>query len=224
MCIKFPIPIFAAEILEREPVKEKILDTATDMFLGLGFKSVTMDDIANEMAISKKTIYAHFDTKTKLVQAVTNHLFEKIDQGIKNIRAQRMNPIEEIYEIKSFSMKYLKDEKTSPQYQLQKYYPKIYQSISSRQYELVQCCVIENLERGITTGHYRSDIPISFISRIHFTGMMGLKDKDLFPADEYSNSRLMEYFVEYHIRAISTPKGLETLQEFLTKRKNLNHA
>lgn len=121
-------------------------------------------------------------------------------------------------------MKYLKDEKTSPQYQLQKYYPKIYKNISSRQYELVQCCVIENLERGITTGHYRSDIPISFISRIHFTGMMGLKDKDLFPSNEYSNSKLMEYFVEYHIRAISTAKGLETLQEFLTNRKKLNHA
>ncbi|MGM0933744.1 MAG: TetR/AcrR family transcriptional regulator [Bacteroidota bacterium] len=205
-------------------MRDKILNTATEMFLNLGFKSVTMDDIANEMAISKKTIYAHFDTKTKLVQAVTNHLFENIDQGIKDIRAKKMNPIEEIYEIKSFSMKYLKDEKTSPQYQLQKYYPKIYKSISSRQYELVQCCVIENLECGITTGHYRSDIPISFISRIHFTGMMGLKDKDLFPTEEYSNAKLMEYFVEYHIRAISTPKGLKTLQEFLNKRKNINHA
>lgn len=194
------------------------------MFLNLGFKSVTMDDIAHEMAISKKTIYAHFDTKTKLVQAVTNHLFESIDKGINEIRAKRMNPIEEIYEIKSYSMKFLKDEKTSPQFQLQKYYPKIYQSISSRQYELVQCCVIENLERGITTGHYRSNIPISFISRIHFTGMMGLKDKDLFPTEEYSNHKLMEYFVEYHIRAISTEKGLKTLQKFLIERKKLNHA
>ncbi|MGY5850737.1 TetR/AcrR family transcriptional regulator [Salegentibacter sp. F14] len=205
-------------------MRDKILYTAAEMFLNLGFKSVTMDDIAGEMAISKKTIYAHFDTKTKLVQAVTNHLFESINQGIRDIRAKHMNPIEEIYEIKSLSMKYLKDEKTSPQYQLQKYYPKIYQSISSKQYELVQCCVIENLESGITSGHYRSDIPISFISRIHFTGMMGLKDKDLFPIEEYSNAKLMEYFVEYHIRAISTPKGLKALQEFLNKRKNINHA
>lgn len=222
MYIKFPKLTFAAKFFES--VRDKILNTATEMFLNLGFKSVTMDDIAAEMAISKKTIYAHFDTKTKLVQAVTNHLFTNIDQGIKDIRAKKMNPIEEIYEIKSLSMKYLKDEKTSPQYQLQKYYPKIYQSISSKQYELVQCCVIENLECGITTGHYRSDIPISFISRIHFTGMMGLKDKDLFPTEEYSNAKLMDYFIEYHIRAISTPKGLKSLQEFLNKRKNINHA
>lgn len=182
-----------------------------------------MDDIANEMGISKKTIYAHFTTKTKLVEAVTANLFETIYKGIKEIKARQMHPIEEIYEIKSYSMKHLKDEKTSPQYQLSKYYPKLFKNISKKQYELVQTVVIENLERGIKTGHYRSNIPISFISRIHFVGMLGIKDKELFPAEEYSNSKLMEYFLEYHMRAITTPKGLKTLQEFISKHETFKN-
>lgn len=193
------------------------------MFLNLGFKSVTMDDIANELGISKKTIYAHFTTKTKLVEAVTVHLFDTIYQGIKDIKAQKKDPIEEVYEIKSFSMKHLKDEKTSPQYQLNKYYPKLFKNINKKQYELVQTVVIENLERGIKTGHYRSDIPISFVSRIHFVGMLGIKDKDLFPPEEYSNSKLMEYFLEYHMRAIATSKGLKTLQEFISKHETFQN-
>lgn len=191
------------------------------MFLSLGFKSVTMDDIANKLGISKKTIYAHFDTKTKLVEAATHYLFDTINDGIKQIQSEKKNPILENYEIKRFSMCNLKDEETSPQYQLEKYYPKIFASLKTKQFNLVQRCVIENLERGITTGHYRSDIPISFISRIHYVGMMGIKDKKLFPEDEYSNKKLMEYFLKYHLYAICTPKGLETLEALLNKNEEL---
>ena len=59
-------------------MREKITHRAAEMFLTLGFKSVTMDDIANELGISKKTIYVHFKNKTKLVEAVTFEVFENI--------------------------------------------------------------------------------------------------------------------------------------------------
>ncbi|MGI9550098.1 MAG: TetR/AcrR family transcriptional regulator, partial [Aurantibacter sp.] len=104
-------------------MKTKILEKATELFLNLGFKSVTMDDLAREMGISKKTIYSHFENKTHLVEACTLHLFNTISQGIDYICSLGKNPIEELYEIKKFAMLHLKDEKSSPQYQLQKYYP-----------------------------------------------------------------------------------------------------
>ncbi len=69
-----------------EKVKEDILKNAADLFLRLGFKSVTMDDIAQQMAISKKTIYAHFSTKTKLVKATVEYLIKEIEQGISITR------------------------------------------------------------------------------------------------------------------------------------------
>ena len=85
-------------------MKEKILEKATDMFLNLGFKSVTMDDLANEMGISKKTIYTHFENKTKLVQECTFSLFNQINSGIDCICTTGKNPIEELYEIKKLSL------------------------------------------------------------------------------------------------------------------------
>ena len=63
-------------------MKDQILIKATDMFLTLGYKSVTMDDIAAEMGISKKTIYQHFSNKDALVKESTLHLFETISCGI----------------------------------------------------------------------------------------------------------------------------------------------
>jgi hypothetical protein len=52
--------------------------------------------------------------------------------------------------------------------------------------------------------------------------MLGVKDKNLFPEDEFSNNKLMDYLLEYHLRAICTPKGLEVLEDLLTKNKVKN--
>ncbi|MCK8481014.1 TetR/AcrR family transcriptional regulator [Psychroserpens algicola] len=201
-------------------MREKIIHKSVDLFLTLGFKSVTMDDIANEMGISKKTIYVHFPNKTKLVEATTLHIFETISHGIDCICELKKNPIEEVYDIKQFIMEHLKNEKTSPQYQLQKYYPKIFASLKSKQFEVMQGCVTENLKRGMELGLYRKDLNVDFISRIYFYGMVSLKDQELFPLKTFSMNALMEYYLEYHLRGICTPKGLETLTELLNINQN----
>jgi AcrR family transcriptional regulator len=85
-------------------LKDKILQKAGELFITYGFKSVTMDDIANEMAISKKTIYQHFSNKTKLVEATTMSLFSKISEEIDCLCSLKRNPIEEIFDIKKLIM------------------------------------------------------------------------------------------------------------------------
>ncbi|MCH2195873.1 TetR/AcrR family transcriptional regulator [Kordia sp.] len=197
-------------------MKEKITITATELFLNLGFKSVTMDDIANEMGISKKTIYTHFNNKTALVTEVTSSLFCVISEGIDLICAAEKNSIEELYEIKRFVMEHLKNEKSSPQYQLQKYYPKIYATLKKKQFDVMQDCVKDNLNRGVNSGMYRNNIDVEFVARIYFTGVIGIKDNELFPAKMFPMHSLMDQFLEHHLRGICTPQGLETLQKFIT--------
>ena len=201
-------------------MRDKILIGASDLFLNYGFKSVTMDDIANKLGISKKTIYLHFDNKIKLVEATTMYLFELISEGINQICALEKNPVEEIYSIKQFIMEHLKDEKSSPQYQLQKYYPKIGNSLKEKQFSVMQTCVIENLNRGINSGFYRETINVQFISRVYFSIMLAIKDKDLFPEKQFSMNMLMSNYLEYHLRGICTPKGLETLNKFITSNQS----
>lgn len=200
-------------------MKEKILNTAGEMFITLGFKSVTMDDIAHKLGISKKTIYTHYKTKTELVASVTLSFFDEICTGIDEICENSQNPIEELYDIKMYVMFYLKGEENSPQYQLKKYYPKIYQTIKLKQFDKMSCSVIDSLQKGIDTGIFRNTIDVNFISRMYFNGMMGIKDEEVFPRKDFSAEYLMESYLEYHLRAISTDKGLTILNKFIKNHK-----
>ena len=204
-------------------MREKILIKSADLFLNLGFKSVTMDDIANNLGCSKKTIYQHFDNKTKLVEATTLYMFDIISHGIDCICALEKNPVEEIFDIKSFVMDHLKDEKSSPQYQLQKYYPKIFTTLKKKQFDVMHECVRKNLERGIKNGIYRTNINVEFIARIYFNSMISMKDKELFPLKYFSMNTLMEEFLEYHLRGICTAEGLKSLEQYRsTSIKTIN--
>ena len=199
-------------------MKEKIIQKSADLFLTLGFKSVTMDDIANELGISKKTIYVHFKNKTKLVEAVTFSLFESICNGIDCIYGASHNPIEELYDIKMYVMDFLKNEKTSPQYQLKKFYPQIYQRLHLKQFEKMHDSVKDSLQKGIDTGFFRPNIDVDFISRMYFNGMSGIKDESIFPQEIFTMDFLMESYLEYHLRAIVTAKGLQVLNKFINNQ------
>ncbi|GAA4895138.1 TetR/AcrR family transcriptional regulator [Flaviramulus aquimarinus] len=201
-------------------MRENIIHKAAELFLTLGFKSVTMDDIAQEMGISKKTIYVHFSNKTKLVEAVTFELFETICDGIDGICNASNNPIEELYDIKMFVMQHLKSEKSSPQFQLKKYYPKIYDILKLKQFDKMHVSVKESLQKGVDTGLFRTNINVDFISRMYFNGMTGIKDDSIFPKKIYTMDYLMESYLEYHLRAIVTDKGLQILNKFIISNQS----
>ena len=198
-------------------MEQKIVEKSTELFLNLGFKSVTMDEIASALGVSKKTIYKYFNNKTDLVNAVTNHVFDSISCGIDHICHLNMNPIDELFSIKRFVMEHLKDEKSSPQYQLQKYYPKIFLSLKKKQFEVMQECVIDNLKKGIELGLYRPNIDLEFIFRIYFNGLTGIKDNDMFPLKNYSMKTLLNFYYEYHLMGICTAKGIKQLENQLEK-------
>ena len=198
-------------------MKDKILQKSADMFLNLGFKSVTMDDIAQDLGISKKTIYSHFSTKRKLVEASTFYVLDQVNETICSILDANYDPIEETFTIKSMINNLLKNEKSSPSYQLQKYYPMIFKQVHEQQFEAVKGCIVENLKRGITGGYYRKDIDIDLITRFYFSGNISLTNHELFPIDIYEMSSLKDTFLEYHVRAIATEKGLTTLKNILKR-------
>ena len=200
-------------------MRNDILNKATDLFLNYGFKSVTMDDLAQEMGISKKTIYSHFENKTKLVEEATMNLFWEISNGIDHIIALKKNPIEELYEIKKFVMARLKDEKASTLYQLQKYYPRLFETLKKKEIEVMQDCLVDNIRRGMEIGIYRENLNVQFVARIYFSGAISLSDHDLFPLSMFSKIELEDYFLEYHLRGVVTPKGRKILNEIINSNQ-----
>ena len=197
-------------------MKETVLLKATEMFMALGFKSVTMDDIATELGISKKTIYQHFANKNDLVEATTNQLFEKITSGIDDICAIGINPIDEFYAIRQFLANILKDNK-SPDFQLRKFFPAIYDTLRIKQFEKLHSCMLNVLRRGVDQGLFRANIDIEFIARIYFTGISGIKDTQVFPEELYTMGSKTGQYLEYHLRAIVTEKGLGKLTKTIAE-------
>ena len=106
-------------------MKKEIIKITTELFLSLGFKSITMDDISKKMGISKKTLYEYFENKEMLVRASTSMKYTEVMNSIIEIKKTAKDPIMEVYPIKKELLQHLSNETTSPQYQLQKYYPKI---------------------------------------------------------------------------------------------------
>ncbi len=203
-----------------EFMRKNIITKATDLFMKLGFKSVTMDDIAQEIGISKKTIYTHFNNKETIVAVVTNHVFEIVCNDIDSICDLRQNPIEELYAIKKRVMQYMQKEKASPWYQLQKYYPTVYATIKQRQFGFMQECVIKNLNRGLDLGLYRKNIEVEFVARIYFNGITGIKEESLFPHTMFEGETLYEMYLEYHLRGIVTPKGRNILNQLIQSNQD----
>jgi len=194
-------------------MQNEILIKAKELFLNHGFKSVTMDDLAKELGMSKKTIYQFYQDKTALVSAVTDHLFEHISTGITCICNGEKNPIEEMFAIKEFSRSALQDEKSSPHYQLQRYYPKIFALLVRKQFQTIQDCTQNNLKRGIELGLYRSDIDLAFVTRIFFAGFKAVRHEELFPSENFDKNKLFNLHLTYHLRGIATPKGVEIIDQ-----------
>ena len=207
----FKFPVVGLQTIMRE----NIISKAEELFLSFGFKSVTMDDIANAMGISKKTIYAHFANKTELVEVVTFSILDHISDGIDRINAASINPIEELYDIKMYVMNYFRNERVSPQYQLKKYYPQIFERLKIKQFEKMHSSVENSLKMGMDTGLFRPDIDINFISRLYFNGMTAIRDISVFPEQLFDKNYLFESYLEYHLRAIVTKSGLNLLNNYI---------
>ncbi|MEE9348566.1 MAG: TetR/AcrR family transcriptional regulator [Flavobacteriaceae bacterium] len=198
-------------------MQEKILHTASELFLNLGFKSVTMDDIASEIGISKKTIYTFYKTKTDLVKASVLSVFDQVSLGIDSICSLDNNPIDELFKIKEFVLNHLKHENSSPIFQLKKYYPKFHYELQKKQFIVMNDCVQENIKRGIADGLFRENVDVDFTSRIYFSGVTAIKDIELFPKGKHNMKGLMNDFLTYHIRSIATEKGLKELKTIIKK-------
>ena len=216
MFLKFPV------VSLQSVMREKIISKSEELFLSLGFKSVTMDDIASAMGISKKTIYTHFSNKTELVEVVTFSILDHIYEGIDKINNASINPIEELYDIKLFVLNYFRNERVSPQYQLKKYYPEIYERLQIKQFEKMHSSVENSLKMGVNTGLFRPDIDIDFISRMYFNGMTGIRDISIFPETIFDKNYLFESYLEYHLRAIVTKKGLNLLNNYIKSNLTAN--
>ncbi len=193
-------------------MKDKIIAKATDLFLKLGFKSVTMDDIAGEMCISKKTIYKYFCNKELLIAETTEIVHKAIHQSIDTIVEKKYNAIEENFQIRKMFKEMFKAGETSPAYQLKKHYPEIYEKVMSREINECNAVFKQNIELGIHQGLYRKNILIDTYVGFYYTLIFSIHGNT---SSEKESNELELQALEYHTRAMATLEGIIELEKQL---------
>ena len=193
-------------------MKEKIIKKAGELFINLGFKSVTMDDIANALGISKKTLYKYFSNKHSLVEETTSTMHDSCLIGIESITNQGFNAIEENFEIKKMFKEMFQNASSSPIYQLKKYYPKIHEKTMEKEIVLFSECIKENFKKGIQQGYYRKDINIELVTKFYFSLVFSIHENTI---ENHKIPKLEQEVLVYHTRAIATEKGLLELENQL---------
>lgn len=201
-------------------MKEKIVNKAKEMFLRLGFKSITMDDIACEMCISKKTIYKYFSNKDLLIEESVLLVHNEVHETINKIVAKKFNAIEENFEIKRMFKEMFKTAESSPIYQLKKHYPEIYEKVITMQINICETCFSENISKGIDEGLYRKNLDIENYVKFYYTLIFNINENTMLESEA---QELELQALEYHIRAMATLAGIVELEKQL-KTQILNHS
>lgn len=193
-------------------MKEKIITKAKDMFLKLGFKSITMDDIAGEMCISKKTIYKYFANKELLIEESVQIIHTEVNEIITEIVSKNFNTIEENFEIRRMFDDMFKSTDTSPIYQLKKHYPEVYQKVLKYQVEMCESCFRDNIQKGITQGLYRNEINVDAYVKFYYFLIFTINENTRSEREAFA---LEMEALEYHTRAMATEKGIAELEKHL---------
>lgn len=198
----------------------RILEETAKVFWKLGIKSVTMDDVATRLGISKKTLYQYVSDKNDLVDRVLKHLSVCYKCDIDAVRAkEKQNAIDELYAITTTVSGHMQGIHPSIHFDLEKYHPAAFHNMLSNKRREIFSCMSENMARGITEGLYRDDLNIPMIATIYIARFDMVFDGALFPPEQFSMDDLHWEIFRYHVRGIASKKGLDYLEKKMTKER-----
>ncbi len=192
-----------------EEKEAQILNGSLQTFMSLGLRSVTMDDIASRIGVSKKTIYKYVKDKEDLIQKSMELYHDKECEFIQAVKSRNLNAIEENFEISKKLIAELQNIHPSVMFDMDKYYPSAKMLFEQYKKEVVFEWVKDNLSRGIKEGLYREDINIEIIASLYILRMDDIFNMEFFPRAEYSFLQVYLETFRYHIRGISSDEGLK---------------
>ena len=213
----FALPTNTMIIDSSNTLKTSIVKRAEAMFMRYGMKSVTMDDIASELGISKKTLYQHFENKTDLISEVFDYKMCADLERSKNWSLDTENAIDELFQLVAHVSSLLRDLPLTAIYDMQKYYREQWSSFESRKQEHIYQQTYNNLLRGIQEGLYRSDFNVEVVAKIQVALHRSIVMENIFPDADYPRATLFIEIISYHLRSIVSEKGRKIMEEGLKK-------
>jgi AcrR family transcriptional regulator len=196
-------------------MEQRILNKARELFFAFGIRSVTMDDIAREMGVSKKTIYQCYRDKNAIVEDVINSLVKEHGSKVDEFYRNAENAIHEVILQTQTIAGIIQSIKPGVFFELQKYFPETWRLIEGHRSECILKGIENNLNRGIAEGLYRSDLNIGMISHIRLVQLNSVLNLQDFPADRFSYQTILNQLTELYLYGITNQAGQKDLLNYL---------
>ena len=200
-------------------MKEDIVKRALNDFMQYGFKTFTMDDLANKMGMSKKTLYEHFPSKQDLVDACLDYALEMSCTNVTTFIEGEGSVIENVYRNQKKVQEVFNINSDRPIWELQKYYPKTYERMESEFAKTDALSIDKLLETGWQEGLFRKDINVNFY-KVFYTSVQRLRSiTHTFPEREFPFWETIYTILEYFFRILVNEKGLKELERVLEQER-----
>ena len=187
---------------------DRILSESLRLFMKNGIRSISMDDIAKELGMSKKTIYQYVANKTELVQMVLDYMREKESNICIDGDISKMNAIDVLLAVSQNVSRQMKDFNPINAYELQKYYPTIFREFILKKRDHVFQQVKQNFAQGIAEGIYRNDLDIDLVARLYIQKLVDVHDPEFLSSVNFGFEKVFQVMFDNHIRGIANAEGL----------------
>lgn len=198
----------------------EIVALASKRFGLHGFKSVTMDDLARDLGMSKKTLYEVVGNKQTLIDLVIDSDMEADDQAILQASENATDAIEELLEIAKHFTQSMRDTNPASLYDLQKYYRKSWERLDCHHNEKMIDHVRANLRRGQSEGLYRKELHLELIAQIFVSAPQAMMDPERMRVGQQEWNNLANQLIHYHLLGVCSSEGRDLLSVYLERSTN----
>lgn len=199
-------------------VKERILEKAHELFHRYGIRSVSMDDIAAQLGMSKKTLYQYYVDKDELVNAVLDASMNASKEQCVACFEKGENAIHEVFLSFDVIESMLTNMNSSLIFDMQKYHPSAFRKFQDFRQKFLYKLIRDNLERGIEEGLYRDDFDVEILSRFRLYSMLVSFDPEVFPSGKNNLVHIEQQLLEHFVNGIASAKGLKLIQKYKSQR------
>jgi AcrR family transcriptional regulator len=201
---------------------ERIILGGEELFFKAGIKSVTMDDIAKHLGMSKKTIYQFFKDKNELVMALVKMKLQEDEDQMCAIMSKSGNVIEEMINMMKCSEEIFSRINPIVIHDLQKYHPEAWKQFQNFKSGVIVHTLEELLSKGIKQGYIRPDIDVKIIAMMRVSQVEMGFNTSVFPVAEFNTWKVQQQFLEHFNYGICTLKGYKLLNQYKNIQEEVN--
>jgi len=203
-------------------IKAKIINEASELVMQFGIRAVTMDDIAKNLGISKKTIYQYFKDKKELVNTVTELHLEREEERFTSSVKESNDSIHELILVSQCLRETMKDMKMNVLNELQKFYPEAWNKYEHFKNKVMKETIMQTIVRGQKEGYFRSTIDPELVATMRMEQVQTFMLKNLVPREKYAIAEVQMHLFDHFIHGLFTIKGHQLFNQYNNIKENQN--